>query len=147
MRNSGSFKKGHIPWNKGVTGYMGANRTSFKKGHTPACFRELYSERTSVDGIVEIKVERNKWISKHRYVWEQHHNRKVPKGKVVIFLDGNKTNFEIDNLKLISRGALLILNRKYRHILKDKELMRSCVDLSELIYAIDKRKKTEENEN
>jgi phage protein len=107
----------------------------------------LYSERTSVDGIVEIKVERNKWISKHRYVWEQHHNRKVPKGKVVIFLDGNKTNFEIDNLKLISRGALLILNRKYRHILKDKELMRSCVDLSELIYAIGKRKKTEEDEN
>lgn len=126
---------------------MGANRTSFKKGHTPACFRELYSERTSVDGIVEIKVERNKWISKHRFVWEQYHNRKVPKGKVVIFLDGNKTNFKIDNLKLISRGALLILNRKYRHILKDKELMRSCVDLSELIYAIGKRKKTEENEN
>ncbi len=29
---------------------------------------------------------------------------------------------------------------------KDKELMRSCVDLSELIYAIGKRKKTEENE-
>ena len=66
---------------------------------------------------------------------------------MVIFLDGNKTNFEIDNLKLISRGALLILNRKYRHILKDKELMRSCVDLSELIYAIGKKKKTEENEN
>ena len=55
--------------------------------------------------------------------------------------------FRSDNLKLISRGALLILNRKYRHILKDKELMRSCVDLSELIYAISKRKKTEENEN
>ena len=90
---------------------MGANRTSFKKGHTPARYRELYSERTSVDGIVEIKVERNKWISKHRYVWEKYHNR------------------------------------KYKHILKDKELMRSCVDLSELIYAIGKRKKTEENEN
>lgn len=26
------FKKGMIPWNKGKTGYMGANRTSFKKG-------------------------------------------------------------------------------------------------------------------
>ena len=74
-------------------------------------------------------------------MWEQYHNRKVPKGKVVIFLDGNKTNFEIDNLKLISRGALLILNRKYSHILKDKELMRSCVDLSELIYKISKKKK------
>jgi len=26
------FKKGMVPWNKGKTGYMGANRTSFKKG-------------------------------------------------------------------------------------------------------------------
>lgn len=126
---------------------MGANRTSFKSGNLPHNTRELYSERTNKDGLIEIKVDTNKWISKHRYVWEQYNNRKVPKGKVVIFLDGNKTNFEIDNLKLISRGALLILNRKYRHILKDKELMRSCVDLSELIYAVGKRKKTKENEN
>lgn len=147
MRNSGCFKKGSIPWNKGVTGYMGANRTSFKPGNLPPNTRELYSERTNKDGLIEIKVDINKWISKHRYVWEQYHKREVPKGKVVMFLDGNNRNFEIDNLKLISRGALLILNRKYRHILKDKELMRSCVDLSELIYAIGKRKKTEENEN
>ncbi len=27
------FKKGDKPWNKGVKGYMGANRTSFKKGY------------------------------------------------------------------------------------------------------------------
>ena len=32
MNNDGKFKKGLIPWNKGKTGYMGANRTSFKKG-------------------------------------------------------------------------------------------------------------------
>lgn len=25
------FKKGYTPWNKGVTGYIGANKTSFKK--------------------------------------------------------------------------------------------------------------------
>jgi len=29
------FKKGIIPWNKDVTGYMGANKTSFKKGNKP----------------------------------------------------------------------------------------------------------------
>lgn len=26
--------RGRTPWNKGVTGYMGENKTSFKKGHT-----------------------------------------------------------------------------------------------------------------
>lgn len=70
-----------------------------------------------------------------------YYKKEVPKGKVIIFLDGNNRNFEIDNLKIISRGALLILNRRYRHVLKDKELMRSCVDLSELIYALNKKKK------
>lgn len=29
------FKKGMIPWNKGLSGYMGANKTSFKKGNKP----------------------------------------------------------------------------------------------------------------
>lgn len=141
MGNSGSFKKGNIPWNKGITGYMGANRTSFKKGHLPHNTRKMHSERLSKDGYIEIKVGRNKWIGKHRYILEQHYKKKVPKGYAVIFLDGDNRNFDIDNLKLISRGALLILNSRYRHILKDKELMRSCVDLSELIYALNKKKK------
>lgn len=43
MGNSGSFKKGQVPWNKGKTGYMGANKTSFKKGHLPPNTREMYS--------------------------------------------------------------------------------------------------------
>lgn len=141
MGNSGSFKKGNIPWNKGITGYMGANRTSFKEGHLPHNTREMYSERLSKDGYIEIKVGRNKWLGKHRYIWEQYYKKDVPKGYAVIFLDGDNRNFEIDNLKIISRGALLILNSRYRHILKDKELMRSCVDLSELIYALNKKKK------
>nr|DAP11762.1 MAG TPA: homing endonuclease [Caudoviricetes sp.] len=139
MGNSGSFKKGQIPWNKGKTGYMGANKTSFKKGNLPHNTREMYSERLSKDGYIEIKVGLNKWISKHRYVWEQHHKKEVPKGKVVIFLDGNNRNFEIENLKLISRGALLILNNRYKHITKDRELMNSCVDLSELIISLKKK--------
>jgi len=29
------FKKGVIPWNKNISGYMGANKTSFKKGDEP----------------------------------------------------------------------------------------------------------------
>ena len=119
MGNSGSFKKGHVPWNKGLKGCFGARKTSFKKGHLPPNTRKMYSERLSKEGYIEIKVGINKWISKHRYIWEQYHQKEVPKGKVVIFLDGNNRNFEIENLKLISRGALLILNKRYRYITKD----------------------------
>ncbi|WP_294681972.1 HNH endonuclease signature motif containing protein [uncultured Gemella sp.] len=141
MGNSGSFKKGHVPWNKGKTGYISANKTSFKKGHLPLNTREMNSERLSKNGYIEIKVGINKWISKHRYIWEQYQKKEVPKGKVVIFLDGNNRNFEIENLKLISRGALLILNKRYKHITKDRELMNSCVDLSELIISLKKKER------
>lgn len=141
MGNSGSFKIGHVPWNKGLKGCFGARKTSFKKGNLPHNTRAMYSERLSKEGYIEIKVGINKWISKHRYIWEQHYKRKVPKGKVVIFLDGNNRNFEIENLKLISRGALLILNNRYKHITKDRELMNSCVDLSELIISLKKKER------
>ena len=141
MGNSGSFKIGHVPWNKGLKGCFGARRTSFKKGNLPHNTRAMYSERLSKEGYIEIKVGINKWISKHRYIWEQYYKREVPKGKVVIFLDGNNRNFEIENLKLISRGALLILNNRYKHITKDRELMNSCVDLSELIIYLKKKER------
>ena len=116
--NETSFKKGHVPWSKGTKGVLKPNKTSFKKGNIPHNTREMYSERLSKDGYIEIKVGINKWIGKHRYTWEQHYKKKVPKGYAVLFLDGDNRNFEIDNLKIISRGALLILNRRYRHILK-----------------------------
>lgn len=31
----GRFKRGMVPWNRSVKGYMGPNRTSFRKGHVP----------------------------------------------------------------------------------------------------------------
>ena len=115
--NETSFKKGHVPWSKGTKGVLKPNKTSFKKGNIPHNTREMYSERLSKDGYIEIKVGINKWVGKHRYIWEQHYKKKVPKGYAVLFLDGDNRNFEIDNLKIISRGALLILDRRYRHVL------------------------------
>ena len=40
------------------------------------------------------------WQSKHSLLWEQHHGRKVPKGHIVMFADGDRRNFDINNLML-----------------------------------------------
>ena len=45
------------------------------------------------------------------HVYEQGHGP-VPKGMVVSFKDGDKTNCEPDNLMLISKAELLNLNQK-----------------------------------
>lgn len=61
------------------------------------------SERIKSDGMHQIKIGEHKWINKQRYLYEQHYNVKLRNDEYVIFLDQDKTNFDINNLKVISR--------------------------------------------
>ena len=135
----GHFKKGSTPWNKGLKGYIGPNRTSFKKGHAPVNYRPVGSERTTVDGYIEIKVEDpNKWKLKHRIVYEEHHGE-IPKGGNIIFLDGNKKNINIENLKLVSDATLLIANNK-KLLFEDRNLSEVGINTANLILKISELK-------
>lgn len=115
---TGRFVPETQPWNKGVTGYMGANRTSFRKGNKPHNTRHLWHERVGKDGYVEIQVpERNpytgyptRYKQKHVWIWEQTHGKR-PKGCAIVFRDGNRSNFDLDNLILVTRRELLVLNQ------------------------------------
>jgi len=136
----GRFKKGQTPWNKGLKGYMGPNKTSFKKGEVPANYRPIGSERVSMDGYTEVKIkDPNVWELKHRLIWEKHHGP-IPDGHVVIFGDGDKTNFDIDNLILVSREQLLQLNR-HGLIKNDTELTKMGVAIAEIYCKINERKR------
>lgn len=105
-----TFKKGHTPWNKGKkTGIRPPNL--FKKGNVTWNTRELYSERIDRDGYTYIKlINKKKWKLKHRWIWEQKYGE-IPADHVVIFADGNKKNFNIENLILVSRKELAVLNK------------------------------------
>lgn len=138
---TGQFEKGHKTWNKGLKGYMGANETSFKKGNVPHNHRPIGSERKTIDGFWEIKVdEPNKWMLKHRWVWEQS-NGKIPKGYVLVFLDGNRDNISLKNLKLISRQENLVMNNnKLRY--ENAEVTNVANTLAKFIIKTTQRKKT-----
>lgn len=108
------FQKGNTSWNKGVRGYMGANDTSFKKGNRPHTWCPVGTERCeSKDKYIKVKVgEPNKWKFKHILTWEKHRGP-VPKGKVITFIDGDKTNCsDINNLQAIDRGTLAQFNKR-----------------------------------
>ncbi len=115
---TGRFIKGQKSWNKGVKGYMGPNATSFKKGNRPKNWKPLGTERITKDGYIEIKVaERNPYTGfptryrlKHQVLWESV-NGPIPAGKIVIFLDGDKSNCAFENLVCISRAAGVRLNQ------------------------------------
>ena len=111
---SGKFRKGQAPHNKGKKMpkevYEKVKHTMFAKGNVPTNHRPVGSERISKDGYIEVKVEEpNKWRLKQRVVYEEVKG-KIPEGCTIIFLDGNKRNFDIDNLRCITRSELLYLN-------------------------------------
>jgi hypothetical protein len=107
------FQSGHIPHNKDVKGFCtsGLKRSQYKPGNIPSTCKPIGAERKNGYGYVEVKIAHpNVWKSKHTAIWEKA-NGSVPKGKIIIFADRNKMNFNLENLLMVSRIELIIMNR------------------------------------
>lgn len=138
--NSGNYKKGKVAWNKGKKmpeeTKAKVKKTWFKKGRIPENHKPVGSTRVTVDGYKEIKVaEPNKWQIYSRYVYEKAHGEKLTKSDAIIFADGDKTNFDIDNLVKVSRANLLYLNNN-KLIFDDPELTKTGVNVSKVAEKI-----------
>lgn len=108
------FQRGHATWNAGKSwNPPGSHATQFKRGHYGARQRPVGSERRTRDGI-EIKIaEPSVWISKPRYVWEQHFGS-IPVGTIIRLKDRNPENCAPENLQLITRTENMRLNYRPR---------------------------------
>lgn len=115
------FKKGAAPWNKGKphpsTGR--AVDTQFKKGQLPHTWRPIGHTRTSKEGYLQRKVSDTgntprDYVAVHRLVWRMHGNA-IPEGHALVFRDGDKRNFDINNLELVHRSELMRRNTVHRH--------------------------------
>ena len=140
---TGKFRKGQTPHNKGKKMpkevYEKVKHTMFAKGNVPPNHRPVGSERISKDGYIEVKVaEPNKWRLKQRVVYEETKG-KIPEGCPIIFLDGNKRNFDIDNLRCITRSELLYLN--CNGLNNSNEITETGILMARLDSAKNKRKK------
>lgn len=112
------FQKGHTPHTKGKRaeewmspeGLARSAASRFKKGQRPSTWKPIGSERINVDGYIEVKVAEGKpWRHKHRVMWEEAHGP-VPDGYIVSFVDGNKQNCALSNLKLVARADAMRQN-------------------------------------
>ena len=52
----------------------------------------------------------NNWVLKHRHIYETHHKIELETNQYVSFVDGNKQNFEIDNLQIVTRADMMLKN-------------------------------------
>lgn len=114
--NGGRFQKRQVSHNKGKKMdpkvYEKVKRTMFKKGNIPHNHREVGSERISKDGYYEVKVaEPNKWELKQRLVYEEYYGVTLTNNDVIFFLDGNRQNLDINNLRKITRAELVRFNQ------------------------------------
>lgn len=108
--------------------------TQFKKGECQGSqyFSPIGSERKIQNGNILVKIaEPNVWKLKHRYIYENKYG-KIPKNKMIIFLDGNKNNFDINNLKLIDRNEHLIAIKKDLYF-NNKELTETGIIIAKLM--------------
>lgn len=128
-------KKGAVPFNKGKkqTDYMTteaieiSKKTRFKKNSLPY--------NTKASGVIVkrkdnsgkyysyIKIKHSYWRLLHHVIWEES-NGEIPKGYIVIFIDGDRSNLVIENLKLITKIEHMYNNSLYNY---PKEIIPSLV--------------------
>src|SRR5699024_6467483 len=119
-------------WNKGMKGLnLGGKKGWFKKGVIPPNTAPVGTEVIVDEGYKETKIaEPNVWKRNHIILWEKE-NGKVPENYVVVFLDQNKSNITIENLAMIHRRELSMMN-KYKLFSEDAEVTLSGIALVRL---------------
>lgn len=145
--NDTKFKKGNVALNKGQK-MSEAQREKlkdkwFQKGHRPATYKEIGSEYINTDGYVMIKISHNKWVMKHKLVWQQHHGP-IPKGYVMAFLNNDITDCRIENLRLVKRSTMTRLTMlKLRS--ENSEATQAGISLIEIMEEAMRREKELKN--
>lgn len=146
---TGRFQKGHIPANKGKKGmqmHPNAIATQFKKGNVPTRTLPVGTVIKRGDGYLWRKVaDPNKWKQEHRIRWEEKHGP-IPKGKKLIFLDGDRSNADLDNLQLVDDCVELEMTRR-RLWSNDPEMTKTGALIAEINTKVYKRKKERRERN
>ncbi len=116
----GCFRPGQTSWNKGLSYQPGGRiaESQFKPGHKPQTWVAVGTESVDKDGYLKLKVSddrtvpsRYNWKFVHVMKWEEYHGQPVPPKHVVRLKDGDKRNFDRENLALVSMAENAILNK------------------------------------
>lgn len=89
---------------------------------TPRRYRPVGATRVNKDGYIFIKIaDPCKWELAHIVEWEKYNGHLDRRKYILLFLDGDRTNWHIDNLYRMERKYIGVLNALglSRHINKD----------------------------
>lgn len=118
-------------------GRFGRN-SRIQKGERIGYVADIGTESINADGYVFIKIsdtgiKNADWKTKQAVIWEKTHGK--PPNGVVIFLNGDKTDFSAENLYCVDRKihGVMCLNRWYT---ESREHTLTAIKWCELQYAI-----------
>ena len=135
--------------NKGqLRQYLSKRKIRYKdynvsKAHKMGKKIPIGTEYIKPDGMTLIKVSENKWEYKQRYLYKKYHNVELTSDDYIIFLDQDRNNFDINNLKKISRYESSILSNQ-KIFSKNPKVTQLGIDTARLI--IKTKKASEKNE-
>ena len=140
---TGKFEKGHEPANKGRKGWCppGCEVTQFKPGNVPQNKHPVGTVLERPDGYLWRKIGEGarEWKQEHILRWEEK-NVPIPDGYRLTFLDGDRHNIDLSNLKLIDNDVNLELNRRHLRT-SSAELNKTAILTATLSVAAYRAKK------
>ena len=137
----GQFKKGLVPWNKGVRGMHLSPRTEFKKGRVATNLKPVGTiairKHKCCGPRTFIKVADNRrwgdWIPYAWYIWQRVHGP-VPAGCLIVHKDGDALNDSLRNLVMVDRKGHIMLQQK-RDPSIVKRMRANCVEMNRKRWA------------
>lgn len=105
------------------------------------------SEYVKDDGMVLVKVAKDKWEYKQRVIYEQYYGVDLTDNDYIIFLDQDRSNFSIDNLKKVTRReSSIVANQQL--FSNEPIITEAGIDVAKLmIKTKDRRKELNETKN
>lgn len=102
-------------------------KTTFSKERQPKDrpTKPMFAEKEHL-----IKNEKGKWVYKGRYIYELQ-NGKIPQNKTIMFLDGNRKNCKMSNIKIVTKRERIIIARNQLYF-KNAELTKTGLLIAKL---------------
>lgn len=124
------FTKGCRPWHAGTTGKKPRTRGTFKPGVTFSTHKKIGDE-VMKNGFWYVKTDQGKMRPKHQVVFERHNGRTIKANHRVIFIDGDRENFNIENLTEVTYSQFAAIVR--RGLIKKQDSLSNCEKLVAMI--------------
>ncbi len=101
----------------------------YTKGRLPYLTKPVGYETVDFKGDTLVKIANpNKWKLKHHLIYENAYNVKIKPKECIIFLDGDKSNFDINNLMKVNNTEQLLLSNIQKNMkIKNAEITKAII--------------------